>query len=52
MDSLDEEFKFESPKLGKLISSLYSDLCAKPDLNGIMGRLSGSALNFDDLINS
>ncbi|KAJ0245860.1 Uncharacterized protein HA466_0182650 [Hirschfeldia incana] len=31
MDGLDDEFEFESPKLGKPFSNLDSDLCPKPD---------------------
>ncbi|CAN6913938.1 unnamed protein product [Brassica oleracea] len=46
MNSVDDEF--ESPKLRKLIiSSLNSNLWAKPDLNRIVDRLSGSALKLE-----
>nr|VDD13922.1 unnamed protein product [Brassica rapa] len=47
MNSLDD--KFESLKLRKLIiSSLNSNLWAKPDLNRIVDRLSGSALKLEE----
>ncbi|WZZ12502.1 hypothetical protein YC2023_105591 [Brassica napus] len=47
MNSLDD--KLESPKLRKLIiSSLNSNVWAKPDLNRIVDRLSGSALKLEE----